>query len=215
MKRKHFFNMIEIMLALGVCAIGITSIMVLIPVGSAASRDAAMETYAAHAADQMLHFMKYRITDNQGEKWDAIVSTADDQGEIEKKPLSDLLGKSYSLDHLNNKPTTKWEYDSSSWTSELKGTIYQNNSDKQIYQIISHRNPSDKKLGDTGFDEKVDFRGILSIWKEQIEIPDSPSSTIAIPYTVAVKLNVQVAWPAELPPTSRQVAYYSLEVFKP
>ncbi|MDQ0291065.1 type IV pilus modification PilV family protein [Oligosphaera ethanolica] len=61
MKRKHPFNMIEIMLALGVCAIGITSIMVLFPVGSAATRDAAMETYAAHAADQMLHMLKYKM----------------------------------------------------------------------------------------------------------------------------------------------------------
>lgn len=204
MKRKHPFNMIEIMLALGVCAIGITSIMVLFPVGSAATRDAAMETYAAHAADQMLHFMKYRITANDGADWATIISDADATGEILKAIPAD---SDYDLAHLNN--TSNWTTDSA-W-AELQGTVYQNNLDTQIYQIVSHRNPADKKMGDAGFDVgKIDYRGILTIWKEQISVNGT-----SIPYTMGVKLNIKVAWPAELPIASRQVAYYSLEVFKP
>lgn len=205
MKRKHPFNMIEIMLALGVCAIGITSIMVLFPVGSAATRDAAMETYAAHAADQMLHFMKYRITVD-GTKWEEIISDAT------APEISDVIppDSDYNLAHLNN--STYWTTDSL-WASELLGTVYQNNANTQTYQIMSHRNPPDKKLGDpsTEFDvSKIDFRGILTIWKEQIVVNSTP-----IPYTMGVKLNIKVAWPAELPVASRQEAYYSLEVFKP
>ena len=50
MKHKLPFTMVEILLALGVCVIGICSIMVLFPIGATASRDAAMETYAANAA---------------------------------------------------------------------------------------------------------------------------------------------------------------------
>ena len=76
MKRKHPFNMIEIMLALGVCAIGIASIMVLFPVGSAATRDAAMETYAAHAADQMLHMLKYQMTTGGATSWTAKIGAS-------------------------------------------------------------------------------------------------------------------------------------------
>ncbi|MGI6356363.1 MAG: type IV pilus modification PilV family protein [Lentisphaeria bacterium] len=203
MRTKHFFNMVEIMLALGVCAIGVCSIMVLFPVGANATRDAAMETYAAHAADQMLHFMKYRITANNGAHWGAIISDA--SGEVGGSPPAD---SDYVLAHLNN--SSNWTTDSA-WTNELKGTVYQNSSNKQIYQIMSHRNAADDKLGDTGFDTaKIDFRGILTIWKEQISVNGS-----AVPLNMGVKLNVKVAWPAELPATSRQVAYYSLEVFKP
>lgn len=215
MKRKHPFNMIEIMLALGVCAIGITSIMVLFPVGSAATRDAAMETYAAHAADQMLHFMKYRITANDGADWGTIISDATDPEITDTPPADD----DYNLDDLNN--PIKWI--TGTWASELKGTIYQHSSDTGIYQIMSHRNPAGKTLQDQTplppeFDvNKIDFRGILTIWKERIEIPDPSSSTgkVLVPYTMGVKLNIKVAWPAELPKDSRQVAYYSLEVFKP
>ena len=54
--------MVEILLALGVVAIGICSVMVLFPVGASATRDAAMETYAANAADQILHMVKYKLT---------------------------------------------------------------------------------------------------------------------------------------------------------
>lgn len=205
MKRKHPFNMIEIMLALGVCAIGVCSIMVLFPVGTSATRDAAMETYAAHAADQVLHFMKYRITANDGANWGTIISDAGTTGEV----LSSVPAEaSYDLNNLNN--TTNWTTDPA-WVDELKGTIYQNSSDKQIYQIMSHRNPAGQALGDAGFDvSKIDFRGIMRIWKEQISV-----NSVTVPYTMGVKLNVEVAWPAELPATSRQKALYSLEVFKP
>ena len=60
MKRKStsLFTLVEILIAMGVCVIGVCSIMVLFPIGATASRDAAMVGYAANAADQMLHFAK-------------------------------------------------------------------------------------------------------------------------------------------------------------
>ncbi|MGI5925236.1 MAG: hypothetical protein ACOX9E_14915 [Lentisphaeria bacterium] len=205
MKRKHPFNMIEIMLALGVCVIGVCSIMVLFPVGTSATRDAAMETYAAHAADQMLHFMKYRITANYGADWGTIISNTNTSGEISGTIPPD---NSYDLANLND--DSIWTTDSG-WINELRGTIYQNDSNDQIYQVMSHRNPVDRRLGESGFDvSRIDFRGIMGIWKEQISV-----NGFSVSYTMGVKLNVRVAWPAELPAASRQVAYYSLEVFNP
>lgn len=205
MKYKHPFTMVEILLALGVCAIGICSIMVLFPIGANASRDAAMETYAANAADQMLHFMKYRIKANNGSEWGTIISNAGNAGDITNDLPAD---EDFDLATLNDKST--WKSDVS-WGSELQGSIYQQDGEPQVFQIMSHRNPIDKKLGDAEFDiSKIDFRAILHIWKEQISVNGED-----IPYTIGVKLNAKVAWPAELPATSRQEAYYSLEVFKP
>ena len=205
MKKKNNFTMVEILLALGVCAIGICGIMVLFPIGANANRDAAMETYAANAADQMLHFMKYRITANNGTEWGSIISNADASGEITKTLPTD---EDFDRAALNNEST--WKSDVS-WGSELQGSIYQQDGKPQVFQLMSHRNPIDKKLGDTEFDvTKIDFRAILHIWKEQISVNGDD-----IPYTMGVKLNAKVAWPAELPATSRQEAYYSLEILKP
>ena len=53
--------MVEILLALGVVAIGICSVMVLFPVGANAGRDASMETYAADLAEQTLHLAKFNL----------------------------------------------------------------------------------------------------------------------------------------------------------
>lgn len=55
---KHNFNLVEILLALGVVAIGICSVMVLFPIGANANHDASMETYAADVADQILRIVK-------------------------------------------------------------------------------------------------------------------------------------------------------------
>ena len=61
MKKQHPFNMVEILLALGVVAIGICSVMVLFPVGANASRDSIMEEYAASTAEQMLNMINFKL----------------------------------------------------------------------------------------------------------------------------------------------------------
>lgn len=82
MRKPNNFTMIELMLALGVCAIGICSIMVLFPIGANANRDAAMETYAANAADQLLHYLQYQLNNNWQEQANAIPSAWDKKDEI-------------------------------------------------------------------------------------------------------------------------------------
>ena len=51
MKKQRFFNMIEVLLALAISAIGITSILGIIPLGLKANRDAMSETFAADIAN--------------------------------------------------------------------------------------------------------------------------------------------------------------------
>lgn len=202
MKRKHPFNMIEIMLALGVCAIGITSIMVLFPVGSAATRDAAMETYAAHAADQMLHFVKYQAT-NDWDTW--VINNTEIPASMtpDAIPLADLAD------------TTKWAYTDN---AELGYGFYKSSTVANIgvYQLISARGLDPTDVIDSATDvppvnsDTIDFRGLVFVWKEQISV-----NSFSVPYSMGVKFNIKVVWPAELPAPSRQDALYSLEVFKP
>ena len=57
-KKIHYFNMIEVLLALTVIAIGMTSVLGLFPVGLKASRQAVAENSSANVADQMVTYMR-------------------------------------------------------------------------------------------------------------------------------------------------------------
>lgn len=65
-KKIQFFNMIEVLLALTVIAIGMSSILGLFPVGLNASRNAIAENMSADVADQMVTYIRVR-----GESTDA------------------------------------------------------------------------------------------------------------------------------------------------
>ena len=187
MRTKHCFNMVEILLALGVCAIGVCSIMVLFPVGASATRDAAMETYAAHAADQMLHYLKYQLT--EGGLWEEL--TDGDETQI----LPDLAS-----DPRNSTDNNNLDALSASWSSTPVtnfDNIFAHTNNNGIYQIQSIRSGV------------ADFRAIMFVWRSDISILGEGRQE------VGVTLNVEVTWPAEIPYANRQRALYCLEVFNP
>ena len=72
------YNLVEVILALGVVAIGVVSIMALFPIGANASRDASLETYAANVADEMLQLVKYQLKNTDGKTQAQIDDTWDD-----------------------------------------------------------------------------------------------------------------------------------------
>lgn len=190
--------MVELLIALGVCAIGICSIMVLIPVGASATRDAALETYAAQAAEQLLNYLEYSAT-LSADSWSQTVVNDQTGAITETKPAD----SDYTIAELD---------DSEIWCGTIADNVYQRSENQSVYLIISHRNDDDDdiQLGDPRFPEKVDFRAILAVWKEQISV-----NGIEIPYESGVRLNVEVSWPAEIPYAARQKALYCLEVFNP
>ncbi len=192
------FTMVELILALGVCAIGICSIMVLIPVGANATRDAALETYAASAAEQLLHFLEYSAT-LSAQDWNDTIGESGDAPITGGKPEEQDL--EFTIADLNNPDI---------WGGTIADNVYQGKENQQVYLIISHRNDESIPLGDESFPEKIDFRAILAVWKEQISVNSNP-----IPYGTGARLNVEVSWPAELPYDARQKSLYCLTVFNP
>lgn len=199
MHKHHPFTMVEILLALGVCAIGICSVMVLFPIGAKASRDASLETYSANAADQLLHYLKYQITDSQA-NWDDYIAGAD--------PLP-LIPDAQPTD-----PGTLVLDDTAAWTAlptDLGNNIFKH-STAGIYQIINDRN------GTPAVDHvaTIDSRMLVYLWRDQVTI-----SSGDIPYDTAVRLLLEATWPVEatrpveLPYNARQKSVFVLEVFKP
>ena len=59
--RKFQFTLVEVLIAMGICVVGVVSIMGLFPVGANATRDANMAFYADQAAEQMLYFTQYAV----------------------------------------------------------------------------------------------------------------------------------------------------------
>jgi len=183
--------MIELMLALGVCVIDICGVMVLIPIGTNASRDAAMETYAANAADQMLHLLKLQLTnDADANSWTAKITGP------EALPLSNPASANENLKH-----------DDADWNSVAEvdmENVFAYNS-PGIYQIISDRGATVSLSS-----SEIDFRAIIFVWRSDISLSGG-----VVPQHIGITLNTEVTWPAELPYSARQKAHYVLEVFNP
>lgn len=205
MKCKIPFTMVEILLALGVCAIGICGVMVLFPIGANASRDAAMETYAANAADQMLNYLKFVIT-SDNDKWvndyikEALPTAANTLPE--SKPATSLAKG--VLD------TSAWARPPSPMDSITKN-VFRYTGDATVsgvYQLINFR---EDQTADVAIDSSlIDFRAIMNVWRQQVMI-----GSVTLPWNMAVQLNLEVSWPASLPYPARQKSHFILEVFNP
>lgn len=211
---RHYFNMVEILLALGVVAIGICSVMVLFPVGSAATRDAVMENYAANSADQMLHLIKFNLMNKQNlDNYIANVTAnpADPPAGSLQRSEPDEEPSSVTAD-LSLENVGHWEMgEALIGGNTLKGGIYVNSANKNYFQIVVHRDDPDKALADVAPD-KIDFRASACIWISQIQIDSTEASKL--PYNMGARINLRISWPAELPPAARQSALYTLEIFK-
>ena len=62
--------------------------------------------------------------------------------------------------------------------------------------------------------EKVDFRAVVLVWKEQVR-EDPTDATKDIDFEDAAKLVIEVSWPEEMPYSARQKRYFSYEIAKP
>ena len=202
--RRHPFTLVEILIALGICAIGVCSIMVLFPIGASASRDAAMVGYASNAADQMLHFAKDCIMQegsdgeaafNQFTGWTyGNTSTYTDKTPQEPAPPSDsnagtalATSSVFVEDMVNILNTSK---------NGTKVTAYANN----VF-LIEYLT-----------DEYSDFSCFVSLYPRKVGLEAEDGGTAVLG---AVSLRAEVSWPAQLPYEKRQKAEYSLDIFRP
>jgi len=67
---KNFFTLVEVLIAMGICVVGLCSVVVFFPIGANASRNASMASYAATVAEQILDFAKVCIETDLGVEQD-------------------------------------------------------------------------------------------------------------------------------------------------
>ena len=196
-RRTSPFTLVEVLIAMGICVIGICSIMVLFPVGANASREASMSVYAANAAEQMLKYAKLLIvSDDSGNAFKHFTGwTLEDKSTYEdgskQEPEGTLNEKDISAGSVSDDVKKILE------THDTKLTAYDNN----VYKL------------DFVTDEFEDFSCFISMWPTAVRVDDGDNTSPVIGRTV--NLNVEVSWPADLEYDLRQKATYSLFVFKP
>lgn len=191
--------MIEVLLALGVIAIGAVSIMALFPYGFASSRDSVAESFAGDSADQFLHWFAAQARSSGG--WSAY---ADNPAWLPAgKPGVPAPGASEALPW--DSPTQITPDNDNLWYAKSVP------STPGLLRVTFRRGSSTQPI--------VDFSSVYRFWREEVTIPDprpgSGGSDIALSTDSALAINLEASWPAELPYQRRQKAVYRLEVFKP
>jgi len=192
---RHCFNMIEIVIAMGIIAIGVIGVMGLFPIGVNANRDAMAENYAADSAQQFLQMFAHWL------KSDTLVTPSKTAWEVFIDDTS-----------TSSKPDAAAEI-SATWTdSDIGPNIKSANIG--MYRITQT----------TGSSEISDFTGIYRVWYTQVnglwyDKVDNIWKKGNIPLDIAMALNVELSWPAvapqQLPYNKRQRSRFYLEVFNP
>ena len=59
-------------------------------------------------------------------------------------------------------------------------------------------------------DDILDFEGMLVVWKDPVVY----DGTTSLPTTIAIRVNAEISWPAQVPYARRQKAFYTTELFK-
>ncbi|MCK5806104.1 MAG: hypothetical protein KAI66_24945 [Lentisphaeria bacterium] len=200
--KKRTFNMIEVVLAIGVVVVGMVSIMALFPIGANQLRDAAVDNYGSQAAEGMLNVFASHVRSSTA-NWTAFIGDSG-TGNIVKSPA----GGFNDADRDN--------FDEASATVLIFDPSIFRDGDYTHFKILRYRdvdNSDSFTAGDT-----VEFSAIALLWKKPIRLGDpDPAATgnITIPYDTGVVLNLEMSWPAELPYGARQKCYYRREVFNP
>lgn len=215
MPKAKPFTMVEILIALGVCLIGICSLMVLFPVGANATRDVSAETYADTAANQMLRYWQYLIAESGWSNIEgALLPPLDDSTTPYPFPFRDPnpdlvnrpLASANPLDNLVNANLTDE-------TERIFANInIVQHEDGQyelgLYRIISQRRNLNHNQPD---DERPeDFRALVFVRWSHVK---AETANTNVPYFK--RLHVWVEWPENLPIANRQRAYCSLDICTP
>lgn len=224
---KRHFTLVEVLIAMGVCVVGVCSIMALFPVGLANSRDAGTAGLSSNTADQMLHLMK------------AIIVNESNTEEQAATYFQALTG--FAAGHFNTgiaatdaqpKPAVDGEPDSDDDWVKVNGTTPPAtlpNSMKEtikalnimIGKVISNDDltvsvcttPGIYKVERGGTME--DMECIVRLWAEPVGVAlgSSKGGVAYLPRTA--RFHAEVSWPVRKSYAKRQKQEYTMDVYCP
>ena len=211
---KRQFTLVEVLIAMGVCVVGVCSIMALFPVGLANSRDAGMAGQASTTADQMLHLMKAIIVNE---------STPEAQASQYFQLLTGFAAGHFNsgidADDAQAKPAGDAEpADEDGWTKVTASTP---GLGGMVGTLITTEDLTVSTCATAGL-YKVERGGamgdmecIVRIWAEPVAVAfaSSKSSVGYLPRTA--RFHAEVSWPVQKGYDKRQKLEYTMDVYCP
>ena len=223
------FNMIEVALALVILAIGLSSVMVLFPVGLKASQASVADNNLGDVAERVAAYLQAKCTSS--EVWE-------NNGTFDKNIISDK-----NFDPEDNSQVTSSDFNTtsdSSQTDDMKGLFRLEKNDR-VYYLYQQYSP----VG-TGGDRAVDFEAIVRIgWDNDTllqqyylqmdtgswtklsnyshpsnpsgsDLPNSPLEGLSaseILKKCCRALIIEISWPADVPWANREKRVFRVEMF--
>jgi type II secretory pathway pseudopilin PulG len=172
-RKKPFFTIIELVIAIGILAIGGTAVLGLFPLGLEQSKDSIGENYCSNAASDIIAYIKtYALAD-----WDNFKISLD-----ENKPGIEEAMTAADIE---------------TWTNMLEYGISEDiknipTADTGVYGLKKET------------DNIADFTGVAAIWRGNIG---------SISNNIAMKVFVEISWPATKTYEHRKKNYYYVELY--
>ena len=206
MLKRHNFNLIEIIIALGIVLVGVCSLMVIFPIGANASRDAAVQIEASNAVEQFLSFVKFKVS-TEGVIW--ITGKVSEDPGIPEIPgnLKEKSEGAFDEDSIND--YAKWE------RLDLKGEKILLFKDKDsehpekhkgVFQLLTIRSKNPTKISDLHSKsyEDINVSPDILIDKRMIFRAESDD------FVNTGKISIEVSWPAEVDHSLRKSEVFVL-----
>ncbi len=216
---KRFFNLIEVTLSIAIIGIGMVGVMSLFPVGLDATRQSIADNYAADAADLFLSYLMRNCNDT------TVIGSGKDFYD-------------YYIYFDNNTPTNLaddtiggyelWE-EATFWTKPWNLT----DADAKIAEntlTLMMPDPADIYFSATNLTRAAgypglfkikqgstlvtDFEAIARVWKSPITGVYIYEQNLDITYPYAVRLNLELSWPAQKPYSKRTKRSFCIEIFR-
>lgn len=180
------FNMIEVVLGIGLLAFGLVAVLGVIPATLRTDRAAMQETHAAFNAEQFLSFLRTELRDpgNSYENWDRYVS-----------------------DLPTSKPGTSEPSSWTEWVADDTVTYWSGGSDRQFFKALQP-GPTDADPEFTAVCRV--WRDQVTVRR----LDGSTWVTDTVPVSEAVAINAEISWPERLPYAQRRKALFQVEVYR-
>lgn len=216
MKRRrirYYFNMVEIALALAVLAIGISSILVLFPVGINANRSAIADNNLADISEYLMGYLRAGCA----AEWAKIAADKNNAPNVGDYFFTDKIATSYgAIDTVGD--SSGIDPESTDYTDIDSNTRW---ISPNLYQVsTSGSYPNSVFLYKQTTGVIVDFAAVVKVWRENPDflirkadnsIDKIPSPGNLRPY--ATVLCIEISWPAQAPYAQREKRLFRQEIF--
>lgn len=204
-KIKHGFNLIEITLSIAIIAFGMSSILVLFPVGMQTTTEAVADSVVPDTADYVMSYLQAMIDvgwrDESGKMRDtnAVLSALDDEKTDPEKTNPGEL-EFERLDEISS-------------DTEKALNLFRAKNEKGVYLYEQSYYPSNTDDFDNEAEKVVDFAAVVLVWKEPASYIYREAEKVQCEENSAVTLCVEISYPAAKPYNAREKQFYRLELY--